>query len=142
MEPQQDILANIEGEIVMEDASKGQRFVNLLIDGIIVSIVQGIIKGVMSFNVFSPAYLISSSLISLAIYFAYYTLLESTKGQTVGKMITNTKVVRSEDYGQITAGEAALRTLVRMLSLLDAISFLFDYPWHDRWTKTRVVKSK
>ena len=49
-------------------------------------------------------------LVAFLAFFAYYTLLEDSKGKTIGKMITRTKVVLT-DGQPMTYGTAFLRTL-------------------------------
>lgn len=54
------------------------------------------------------------------IYFLYYGLFEAWRGQTVGKMVFGTRVVR-QDTGEVPgAGAVAARTLLR---LFDSIFF-------------------
>jgi uncharacterized RDD family membrane protein YckC len=62
-----------------------------------------------------------ASLIGIAIWFLYFTLLEGRYGQTIGKMALNIKVVREADGAPIDYGEAAIRTILRI------IDGLFDY---------------
>ncbi|MGZ4870108.1 MAG: RDD family protein [Halobacteriota archaeon] len=59
-------------------------------------------------------------LIVLVIYFLYFTLLEGHGGQTVGKTAVNIKVVREADGLPIDYGEAAVRTLLRIIDGLFA----------------------
>jgi uncharacterized RDD family membrane protein YckC len=82
-------------------------------------------------------------LVSFGVIFAYYTFLEgSSKGKTIGKMITKTKVIR-EDGEPMTFGKAFLRTLCRLVPF-EFISAFFagGQMWHDSWTGTRVVKDR
>lgn len=81
-------------------------------------------------------------LIGAAVMIAYYTLMESTTGTTIGKLLTGTRVVY-EAGRPITFGQAVLRSLSRIVPF-EAFSILFaddDDPrgWHDRWPRTRVV---
>lgn len=53
-------------------------------------------------------------LAALLVTFAYFAIMESRFGQTLGKMALGIKVVR-EDGGTIGAREAVLRTLMRIV---------------------------
>jgi uncharacterized RDD family membrane protein YckC len=61
-------------------------------------------------------------LIDIIIAFLYYTLLEGRYGQTVGKMVVKIKVVRKEDNSSISYGEAAIRTILRVIDLIPFIA--------------------
>lgn len=92
----------------------GIRFVSILIDGIIVGILQGIIAMVL--GIFRDPEMIPWWwwILSFVIYIAYYTYLEGTRGQTIGKMITRIKVVR-EDGGRIDMNQAFIRNILRII---------------------------
>jgi uncharacterized RDD family membrane protein YckC len=86
----------------------GIRFVSLLIDSIILGIVIGIgiaAKGMI------PWWL---GLIYFIIYIGYFTYLEGSQGQSVGKMITKIKVVR-EDGKPIDMNQAFIRNILRII---------------------------
>jgi uncharacterized RDD family membrane protein YckC len=109
------------------------RFVAILIDYIIIGITVGIIA--LPFGVAAIAATVNAGdmsalswgsialvfLIGLVIWFLYFTLLEGRYGQTIGKMALNIKVVREEDGMPVDYGEAAVRTVLRI------IDGLFDY---------------
>jgi uncharacterized RDD family membrane protein YckC len=109
------------------------RFVAILIDYFIIGIVSGLLAlpflaaaGVataVSENVSTIAWgsIALASLIGIVIWFLYFTLLEGHYGQTIGKMALNIKVVRESDGTPIDYGEAAVRTVLRI------IDGLFDY---------------
>ena len=109
------------------------RFVAILIDYFIIGITVGLIAfpflaaavavTAVSENVSTIAWgsVAMASLIGLVIWFLYFTLLEGHYGQTIGKMALNIKVVREEDGMPIDYGEAAVRTVLRI------IDGLFDY---------------
>ena len=61
-------------------------------------------------------------LIDVIIAFLYFTLLEGRNGQTVGKMVVKIKVVRKEDNSSISYGEAATRTILRIIDLIPFIA--------------------
>ncbi len=54
-------------------------------------------------------------MIILVICFLYFTLLEGHYGQTVGKMAVKIKVVKEADGSSIDYGEAAVRTILRVI---------------------------
>ncbi|MFL6057913.1 MAG: RDD family protein [Rubrobacteraceae bacterium] len=55
------------------------------------------------------------TLLYLILAFAYFTLLEGNRGQTLGKMLLGIKVVR-EDNGEVPGiGTAAIRTVLRLI---------------------------
>ena len=102
----------------------GIRFVSLLIDSIVLAIVfaiLGIFFGIFNYQVNSPGLNIyggqSYGLLSFIIYIAYYTLLEGSTGQTIGKMVTKIKVVK-EDGSKIDMGSALVRNLLRIVDAL------------------------
>ncbi len=92
----------------------GIRFVSILIDGIIVGIIQGVIA--MILGVFKEPGMVPWWwwILSFIIYIAYYTYLEGTSGQTIGKMVTRIKVVR-EDGGKIDMNQAFTRNILRII---------------------------
>ncbi len=56
----------------------------------------------------------------LLIVFAYFTLMEGYRGQTVGKMLLGIKVIR-EDNGEVPGLKvAAIRTILRLIDVLPA----------------------
>ena len=109
------------------------RFVAILIDYFIIGIIVGLVAlpflaaavaaTVVSENLSAIAWgsVAIASLIGLVIWFLYFTLLEGHYGQTIGKMALNIKVVRESDGLPIDYGEAAVRTVLRI------IDGLFDY---------------
>lgn len=92
----------------------GIRFVSILIDGIIVGIIQAVIA--MILGVFREPGMVPWWwwVLSFVIYIAYYTYLEGTRGQTIGKMVTRIKVVR-EDGGKIDMNQAFTRNILRII---------------------------
>jgi uncharacterized RDD family membrane protein YckC len=109
------------------------RFVAILIDYIIIGVISGILTipllvAVIAANVtngtvsaVSIGPLIGLSVVGLVVWFLYFTMLEGRYGQTVGKMALNIKVVREADGAPIDYGDAAVRTVLRI------IDGLFDY---------------
>ena len=109
------------------------RFVAILIDYLIIGVISGILAipllvAAMAANVtngnvsaVSLGPIIALSVVGLVVWFLYFTLLEGRYGQTVGKMALSIKVVREADGAPIDYGEAAVRTVLRI------IDGLFDY---------------
>jgi uncharacterized RDD family membrane protein YckC len=62
----------------------------------------------------------TAAVITLIVWFLYYTLLEGRYGQTLGKWFVKIKVVK-EDGTKISYGDAAVRTILRI------IDGIFDY---------------
>jgi uncharacterized RDD family membrane protein YckC len=127
----------------------GIRFVSLLIDSIIIGIIIGALSTILGVEMTeqgtTPWYW---GLFSFIIYIGYYTYLEGSRGQTIGKMITRIKVVR-EDGRPIDMNKALTRNILRIIDgfivyLIGAILI-----WRsdkkqrlgDRWANTVVVKA-
>ena len=135
-------------------ASQGQRFLNFLIDNIVmrytVTYVVGFSVGFIMAYFFpdlmhrfvyeretSIVFLISY-IVALFDYIVYYTILEKLlNGKTIGKLITGTRAIR-EDGGELTFKDALLRSLCRLIPL--EVFSGFGVPWHDSITHTMVVK--
>ena len=138
-------------------ASTGQRFLNYLIDNLLMqyglSYLTGYIVGyflVMLFpesssNLFNGesqfSLLLLGYIISIFNYLLYYTFCEKVfNGYTVGKLITGTKALRN-DGQPLTFKDALMRSLSRLVPF-EAFSAFGGNPWHDRWTDTQVVKTR
>lgn len=144
-------------EITYENATTGQRFLNYLIDNLLMrfglsfltSMGVGVILGVVApeylqriafeentFDVFLLTYLVG-----IVNYLLYYTICEKAfRGYTLGKLITGTRVIRV-DGGELTFKDALLRTLSRLVPF-EPLSAFGGHPWHDTWTNTMVIKSR
>jgi uncharacterized RDD family membrane protein YckC len=138
-------------------ASSAQRFFNWLIDNLLmrfgVSYLTGAGVGVL-LQLISPEVLfelasgqrgfifwVVSYFIFICNYLIYYTLCEKLfRGYTLGKFITGTRAIRDDD-DELTFKDALLRSLCRIVPL-EVFSALAGFPWHDRWTKTKVVKTR
>ncbi len=111
--------------------SVGVRFVAVLIDSIIIGIIGSIVAlplpGVMV-NQETQAISIPTTywigvIIELIIAFLYFTVLEGRYGQTLGKIALKLKVLK-EDGSPISYGDAAIRTILRVI---DEIPFIVPY---------------
>lgn len=84
---------------------------------------------------------IMDSLISMIVYFLYiFTIEVITKGRSLGKYITGTKVVMT-DAKVPTVKDFLIRNLSRLIPF-DVLSFLGNNGWHDTLSNTRVVNIK
>lgn len=64
-----------------------------------------------------------------------------TKGRTIGKYITGTRVIRTDGQNP-TFEEYLIRNISRLVPF-DAFSFLGGgNGWHDSWSDTRVINIK
>lgn len=143
-------------EIQLIPASTGQRFLNFLIDNLLMrfglSFLTGAGVGVLLGLLF-PEYILRISenpdgvdllllayLIWIINTLLYYTICEKGfKGYTLGKLITGTRAIRN-DGNELTFKDALLRSLCRLVPF-EWLSG-FGYPWHDSWTNTMVIKSR
>ncbi|MEO5891358.1 MAG: RDD family protein [Ferruginibacter sp.] len=155
---QVDYLANIDDAYFQfVHATTGQRFLNFLIDNILMrfglSFLTGMVIG-MALAAISPEFLNDAVaqgntggyffillLIGYLNYIVYYTLCEKLfKGYTLGKLITGTRAIR-EDGTELSFKDSLLRSLCRLVPF-EALSGFGGHPWHDKWTKTMVIKSR
>jgi uncharacterized RDD family membrane protein YckC len=107
------------------------RFVAQLVDVIILGIIFWLLgfTGAGTITIDAATAQVSISpyfgaliVIDIIIAFLYFTLLEGRNGQTVGKMIVKVKVVRKANYSPITYGEAAARTILRIIDLIPFVA--------------------
>lgn len=142
---------------IVEDnkASLGIRFANLLIDRAMIYLLF-FLYGVFSVLIYellnieffvnitdrlSSMNRIQDILLTSAIYLIYLFSMEYfTKGRTVGKYITGTKVL-STDGNQPTLQDYFIRTISRLVPF-DPFSFFGYNGWHDSWSNTRVINIK
>ena len=155
--PEQNLSDDLNLAFQYQYASTGQRFANYLIDNLLMqfglSYVTGTAVGILLGLLF-PEYIMRLSestdriellplsyLVGILNYIVYYTICEKGfKGYTLGKLITGTRAIR-EDGGELTFKDALLRSLSRIVPF-EAFSAFGGYPWHDSWTKTRVIKAR
>lgn len=155
--PEEQHLFTEEDVLAYQEASVGQRFVNYLIDAMLMQYGLSFITGALLAKVlmalnpeFAAAFfddegawdfILSSYGLSILNYTLYYTFCELVfKGYTLGKLVTGTRAVRS-DGSPLAFKDALLRSLTRLVPF-EAFSALGGDPWHDRWTKTMVVKAR
>ncbi len=134
-----------------EEASKGQRFANYLLD-----LIAAIFLAVVFFlvlellfpdNALMNSWLMaednpfSDYLLNAILILIYYPLTEGLlQGKSLAKFITRTRAVR-QDGDYVTLKDVALRSLTRLVPF-EHFSFLGDQSrgWHDKWTDTKVIK--
>ncbi|HYA33047.1 MAG TPA: RDD family protein [Candidatus Bathyarchaeia archaeon] len=109
------------------------RFVAQLVDVIILGIIMWVLSftgaGTVTFDastgqISTSPFLGLLVLIDLLIAFLYFTILEGRIGQTVGKMLLKIKVVKQATGASISYGDAAVRTILR---IIDLIPFFVPY---------------
>ena len=140
-----------KNEILNKMASKGNRFANYLLDSvfyILFSYVFGFVLGIVlsivspeSLSIFEEDNKLLEYLLGLIAGIIYYSLLEGLTGRTLAKFITKTKVI-TENGEKPDISTILIRTLCRFVPF-EAFSFLESGStgWHDRWSKTIVVKT-
>ena len=137
-------------------ASKSKRFANYIIDRILfnsIFLVFGFVASLLGELLASDRIIlflegldnvnpVLDFLITTLIFTILYTILESLTQKTIGKLITNTKVVL-ENGEKPSVNVIIIRSLCRLIPF-DAFSFLGDVPkgWHDTMSKTYVVDTK
>lgn len=145
--------APIQAEPARAIASQGKRFLNTIIDNIILQFSGGAAGFVLGFTYVAMkggvitkddefVLQIMGYLLGLTIAMSYYILMEALFQRTIAKFITNTKVVRDDgappNFGQIVG-----RSFARLIPF-EAFSFLGGQNpvgWHDSLSGTRVVQA-
>lgn len=120
-------------------ASIGLRFVALLIDGVILVVVQLVIRAI--------AGQAAAQILGAVIGIAYYAYFEGQPaGQTLGKRVMGIRVIDFNTGGSIDMGRAAIRSVVRLISgFVCAIGYIWalfnkeNQTWHDLAAQTVVV---
>jgi uncharacterized RDD family membrane protein YckC len=136
-------------------AEKLTRFANFFIDRLVISaffLTLGFIASLL-YNLANIDFLIKivykmsemnrflDVLITSLIYFIYTFLIEYfTKGRSVGKYITGTKVICT-DGTEPTFNDYLIRNISRIVPF-DTLSFFGENGWHDKWSETRVINIK
>ena len=76
--------------------------------------------------------------VMIPMYYLYYFIMEWTTGQTVGKMITKSKVVNCDTNEKPSFSSVLIRTLCRLIPV-DFFTYLFiPMGIHDRVSKTEL----
>ncbi|MCU4164322.1 RDD family protein [Carboxylicivirga caseinilyticus] len=119
----------------MTNANKNIRAGNFFIDYLLVFILTYI------FDSLTQHYL-DLRLALMFFYFAYYLILESIFGKTIGKIITKS-VVANQSGTKPNFLQIFVRTLLRLVPF-DLLSYLFgsDRGIHDILSKTKVIMTE
>lgn len=141
-----DVVALVD----IESTTKWRRFFNWLIDKLVIYALWAVGGGVAIaiygepveawFETLPRVLDIALTWLSLLLY---YSFMEGTFGFSIGKLITNTRVV--DEYGRSPGfARAFLRSLCRLIPF-DALSLLFSdgevrRGWHDSLSKTYVIR--
>jgi len=115
---------------------KTVRLVNFLLDSILFFVIL-----IVFMSVFKNLIPIENmKWISAVLYFLYYFLFEYFKRQTIGKMITKSRVVSVTGSDKSLFIRIFFRTLMRFIPI-DIISYLFTYRgFHDLISETSVIQ--
>ena len=115
-----------------------RRFVAAFVDGIVLSLVYVVFNAFVSENM--------ASLLNFLAGIAYYTYLEGSSGQTLGKKALGIRVVDIAGGGSIGYGRAFIRYIGRIVSaiplFLGYFWMLWDkekQTWHDKFASSVVV---
>lgn len=144
----QPVVPTVNGSAVaasvdVEYAGFWRRFLALIIDGLILSIVGGIVGGLLASVVGDIGEYVNTPL-----NIAYATVMVGILGATVGKMALGVKVVRT-DGSPVSLGRAALRSVMAIISaMIILIGYLImlgsdkKQTLHDRVADTIVIRTK
>ena len=126
-----------------QQTTTGYRFLNYLIDYFTITMFAVNIITYLSYRRFLGININFNDgtygfvFVSYFLSILYYTLQEKLLGYTIGKALTNTKVIN--EYGEIISwGQAFGRSFSRLVPF-EAFSGFSTYMWHDSWTNTFVV---
>lgn len=120
----------------MREVDKSIRLVNFLVDIVVIIIIAIFLTITMG------TFAHSERLYAYFTMFGYYFILETFTGQTLGKMITNTKVVM-KDGSKPNFIRIFMRSFLRIVPI-DIFSYLFGKHngLHDLLSGTRLVQKK
>ncbi len=147
------MLAPFTSEPAAEIASQGKRFLNTIIDNIILQFVGAAAGFVLGFSyvaikggVITPndqlMLQIIGWILGVTVAMSYYISMECLFQRTIAKFITNTKVVR-DDGTPPNVSQIVGRSFARLIPF-EAFSFLGGQNpvgWHDSFSGTRVVRA-
>lgn len=110
------------------------RFYNFLIDSIIFYII------VLLISLLLKDYVERETLkyFMILLYYLYYLTFEFTFGQTIGKMITKTKVIDIETQKKPSFTKTLIRTLSRLIPIDFLSYFISSNGIHDLLSKTEL----
>jgi uncharacterized RDD family membrane protein YckC len=123
-----------------------KRLINYIIDFVCIIIITLIIIRLSPYLLriipFDFEFKLNINFLIIFVYIAYYVIFEAISGNTIGKYLTNTKVINYHNC-KPSIGKILIRTLVR-LTLIEILSYLKKRPtgWHDSLSSTEVVEKK
>lgn len=129
------------GQEVVQAVSTGRRFANFIIDIILFRITATLLIMFFADTDFIQGLAenaVADWLFGIFLLFLYYFIFETAFQRTPAKFMTGTKVVM-QDGSKPDAATIVKRTLSRFVPF-EPFSGSEGTWWHDRWTKTRVVK--
>lgn len=148
MDQQTNVLSEFN-EPKYKFASIGQRLLNVIVDIVafyIVTFIAGVVAGLIGAAMQSNSDRVLPGVVQLiflfaflAIYVLYYTLLEGSKGKTLGKLLTKTKVVQI-DGSPLGYKKAFVRSLCRLVPFEFISVFFGGLMWHDQWAYSMTVQ--
>jgi len=127
--------AQYYSEALLTDAPQGTRFLNFLLDSIFRQ-VFAIGLGAIAAAFDARALVMMIVVVSI---FGYYVVFESLTGRTPAKYITRTRVVDVMG-GKATFLQILGRSAARFIPFEPFSFFGSGYGWHDKLSRTRVVR--
>lgn len=136
-------------------ATKWTRVANIFVDRIVFNLLffmfallGGFIDGILGIYFFTKFFdqlagigRITDIVITNIIFFFYIFMLEYfTKGRSIGKFVTGTKVIMTDGTAP-GLRDYFIRNISRLVPF-DSVSFLGENGWHDSWSDTRVISIK
>jgi len=120
----------------MKGVDKSVRFINFLIDMVMITFI------IIFLTLIIGSFGNSERLYVYVSIFGYYFILETFTEQTLGKMVTNTKVVM-KDGSKPNVFRIFMRSFLRIIPL-DVFTYLFGKHngLHDILSGTRLVKKE
>jgi len=110
------------------------RLINFIIDSLMFFVIV-IIFSFLLRNFIDREHL---KVVMIAFYYLYYFIFELLTGQTIGKMITNTKVIDINNGNKPRFMKILIRTLSRLIPI-DFLSYIFTPNGiHDILSKTEL----
>lgn len=125
------------------------RFGHYIIDVIIISavlfVVNILLLEILDINFFRPQskglmYNLIPTIDRIVVTVAYYFLCEHYMQRTIGKFATNSVVIN--EYAESPSSNFLIGRSFARLVPFEALSCLGDRGWHDKWSKTYVVKTE
>lgn len=123
------------------------RFGHYIIDALIIGVIYGgfllVVPSIQYLGTISFFRLndfeYSVSFVNYLVIVAYYFTCEMTMQRTIGKFATNSVVIN--EYAEKPNSDNLLGRSFARLVPFEALSCFSDRGWHDRWSKTYVVKT-